>query len=359
MTEPSRGESPMVALSIEDVAAEAGVSTATVSRALRDLPSVAPKTRDRVVDVARRLGYVVSPSAASLASGRTRTIGLLTPWINRWFFGNVIDGAERALRAVGYDALLYTFNLGREHPRLGVDPRVLRRRVDGILVVGLPLSRKEVASLADLDVPLAFVGTGHEDHLTVRLDDVGVGRAATEHLLGLGHRRIGHVTAEPEAGHAPGALEAGHSWSPPLGREQGWRSALAEAGIVPHPGWRVVGAFGMEGGRAATHELLDAHPDLTGIVAVSDEMAMGVSIAAQERDLAIPDQLSVVGVDGINSGKALGLTTISQDPESHGRIAAELLLRLMDPEVEYAQSDKQILCATHLVVRRSTAAPSR
>ena len=98
---------------IDDVARAAGVSTATVSRALRGLPHVSDVTRERVQKVATELGYVASPSAVSLASGRTRTIGLLTPWVNQWFYSNVIDGAERALRAEGFDALLYTFDIPR------------------------------------------------------------------------------------------------------------------------------------------------------------------------------------------------------------------------------------------------------
>src|SRR5450756_975189 len=127
-----------MAASINDVARAAGVSTATVSRAVRNLPHVSTETRERVQRIAAEMGYTPTPSAASLASGRTRTIGLLTPWINRWFFANVIEGAERYLRTNGFDVLLDAFDIHRDAPRRRVDPGVLRRRVDGILVVGLP-----------------------------------------------------------------------------------------------------------------------------------------------------------------------------------------------------------------------------
>ncbi len=203
--------SPVVA-GIDDVAQAAGVSTATVSRALRGLPNVSEATRLRVLAEAARLGYVPTPSASSLATGRTRTIGVLTPWVNRWFFANVIEGAERALRDLGYDVLLYTFDVRRTSSRRRVDPSVLRHRVDGTLVVGLPLDDDEVRSLVGLARPLAFVGSGPAEQVTVRLDDVATGRAATRHLLDLGHRVIGHVTGVPDLV---------SSWSPPVERARG------------------------------------------------------------------------------------------------------------------------------------------
>jgi LacI family transcriptional regulator, repressor for deo operon, udp, cdd, tsx, nupC, and nupG len=329
---------------IDEVARVAGVSTATVSRALRGLPNVSPITRQRVEAVARDLGYVASPSAASLASGRTRTIGLLTPWVNRWFFANVIEGAERSLRAVGFDALLYTFDIAREVPRRPVDPSVLRHRVDGILVVGLPLTDLEVEALEGLDRPVAFVGTGRDDHLTVRLDDHAAGVRATEYLVGLGHRRVGHVTGTPDEE---------HSWSPPSGRRQGWSEVLRAAGIEPEAGWEVNGHFDIQGGRTSTHALLDAHPEVTAVFAASDEMAMGAILAARDRGLRVPEDLSVVGIDGHDLGELVGLTTVSQDASGQGSQAARLLLDLIAGRGE----PSLVVHPTVLVERASTAAP--
>ena len=344
--EPGSGEqSSLVNQGIQDVARVAGVSTATVSRALRGLPNVSQETRARVQDAARELGYVPSPSAASLASGRTRTIGLLTPWVSRWFFANVIEGAERALRQVGYDALLYTFDVAREQPRRAVDPTVLRRRVDGILVVGLPLSDTEVASLESLAVPLAFVGTGRDDHLTVRLDDYDAGLRATAHLVSRGHRRIGHVTGTPDDD---------HSWSPPAARHSGWVDALRGAGIEPDPGWEVNGNFDVQGGRSSTHRLLDAHPELTAIFASSDEMAMGVILAARDRGLEVPADLSVIGIDGHDLGELVGLTTVSQDAAGQGAQAADLLFALISRGSATTQGSL-VVHPTRLVERGSTA----
>jgi LacI family transcriptional regulator, repressor for deo operon, udp, cdd, tsx, nupC, and nupG len=330
---------------IADVAREAGVSTATVSRALRGLPNVTPATRDRVLKVASELGYVPSPSASSLASGRTRTIGLLTPWVSHWFFANVIEGAERTLRAADFDALLYTFEVTGEGPRRRVDPSVLRRRVDGVLVVGLPLDGPEVADLAALGGPLVFVGSGPPGHITVRLDDEATARTAMEHLIGLGHRRIAHLTGDP-------ADDA--AFSPAVGRIAGWRAALEAAGLDAPPELEVHGHFDVRGARTAAARLLTEHPDVTAVFAASDEMAMGVVLAAGDVGRSVPADLSVVGIDGHDLGELVGLTTVAQDATYQGVTAASMLLEL----IAGGEVPACVTFPTELLVRGSTG-PAR
>ncbi len=329
---------------IEDVARSAGVSTATVSRALRDLPHVSTATRARVRKVARELGYVASPSAASLASGRTRTIGLLTPWVNHWFFANVIDGAERALRAEGFDALLYTFEISRDLRRRQVDPDVLRRRVDGIIVVGMPLERDEVGALLGLGHPVIFIGTGAPGQVTVRVDDYRTAAEATEYLLALGHTTIGHITGSPQD-NAP--------WAPPVDRRSGWQEAMTRAGWTPTPELEVNGYFDVEGGRDSTRRLLAQRPDVTAIFAASDEMAMGAILAARDLGLRVPEDLSVIGIDGHDLGELVGLTTMAQSAEDQGMTAATLLLGM----ITGTPAPEQVIFPTRLVVRTSTAPP--
>lgn len=331
--------------SIEDVARTAGVSTATVSRALRGLPNVTEATRVKVLAAVAELGYVPSPSAASLASGRTRTIGVLTPGIARWYFGEVVDGVEHALRGLGFDVLLYALGSPRDElPRPRVDPNVLRRRVDGTLVVGLPLEAEEISSLAALGVPLAFVGSGPRGQVTHRVDDVATGLAATRYLTALGHRAVGHVS---------GAQDPVSEWSPAMGRRAGWRRALREVGVDAPPSWEVDGNFDLEGGRSAGHALLAAHPDLTAVFAASDEMAMGVILAARDLGLRVPDDLSVIGVDGHPFGELVGLTTIAQDAFQQGQDAALVLLQMVLGE----RAPESVTYPTRLVARSSTARP--
>ncbi|SDS05848.1 LacI family DNA-binding transcriptional regulator [Paraoerskovia marina] len=329
---------------IEEVAQAAGVSTATVSRALRGLPNVSTATRERVMREAERLGYVASPSASSLASGRTRTVGLLTPWVNRWFFANVIDGVERTLRSLGYDVLLYTFDVAGGAPRRRVDPAVLRRRVDGILVVGLPLDDDEVASLAALDHPLVFVGSGPAGHVTVRLDDDETGALATQHLIDLGHRVVGHITGVPDRV---------SSWSPPIGREAGYRMALADAGLEVDDSLVVNGDFDVEGGRSSVKELVRRRPDVTAIVASSDEMAMGAVLGARDQGWDVPGDLSIVGIDGHELGELVGLTTIAQDPYQQGADASLLLLDMLGGQ----RAPEVVTYPTELVARTSAGPP--
>ena len=335
-----------MAAGIEDVARAAGVSTATVSRALRGLPNVSAVTRDRVRAVATELGYVASPSAASLASGRTRTIALLSPWINRWYFANVIEGAERTLRAQGYDVLLHTFDSRPTGRRPRVDADVLRRRVDGVLVVGMPLEVGEVDALLGLGCPLVCIGFTGSGQVTVRVDDHATGAAATQHLLDLGHTRIGHLTGGP-ADVVPAA--------PPVLREAAWRSTMAAAGLPAGPDLEEHGYFDLPGGRSSMHVLLDRVPDLTAVFAASDEMAMGAMLALRERGLEVPGDVSVIGVDGHDLGELVGLTTMAQPAAEQGATGAQLVLDMIGGAVPPAE----VVAATTLVVRASTAPPRR
>ncbi|WP_372593338.1 LacI family DNA-binding transcriptional regulator [Actinotalea sp.] len=333
-----------MAAGIEDVARAAGVSTATVSRALRNLPNVNEATRERVRDAATRLGYVASPSAASLASGRTRAIGLISPWVNRWFFSNVIDAAERELRAHGYDVLLYTFDIRRQSARPRVDPDVLRRRVDGILVVGLPLAEDEIAALVGLGYPLVCIGWGGSEQTTVRVDDRAIGLAATRHLTSLGHRRIAHLTGTPDDV---------HPWSPPVEREAGWREALREAGIEPEEDLLETGGFEIAGGRASIARLIERRPDLTAVFAASDEMAMGAILGLRDLGLRVPQDVSVIGVDGHELGELVGLTTLAQPVDEQGAAAARLVLDMIDGRT----APESVVYPTALLERSSTAPP--
>src|SRR3954452_7405691 len=183
--------------SIEDVARRAGVSIATVSRALRGLPDVATATRDRVLAAAAELNYVASPFAARLASGRTSTVGLVVPFVNRWFFAEGIATVETALRQAGFDLLLYNLGDAAGRARL-FDVMPVRKRVDGVIVASLVLDDDEFEQLTRLDRPVGLLGLPRDGFLSSRIDDDAGARTAVEHLIAMGHRRIGLIGGDTE-----------------------------------------------------------------------------------------------------------------------------------------------------------------
>lgn len=328
---------------IEDVAARAGVSTATVSRALRGLPHVSPATRAVVARAAAELDYVASRSAASLASGRTWTVAVLTPYVDRWFFAQVLGGLEEGLRPAGYDVLLHTLPLpARER----FDPLRLRRRVDAVVVVTVPLAGAELDALRGLGLPVVFVGAALPGAASVRVDDVAVGRTATAHLLGLGHTRVAHLGGDP--------TQPVNSHSP-ADRRAGWMSALRDAGLQPRPEYDVDGEFTARGGADALRGLLALPEPPTAVFAASDEMALGVLAAARQQGVRVPEDLSVVGVDDHPLAEVQGLTTVVQDVGGQARLAARLLLDALGEGSGHVS--EHVLVPVRLAVRSSTARP--
>ncbi|MCU1657374.1 MAG: transcriptional regulator, LacI family [Pseudonocardiales bacterium] len=332
--------------SIEDVARLAGVSIATVSRALRGLPDVAATTRDRVFAAATELDYVASPFAARLASGRTATVGVVVPFVNRWFFAEVIDTVETALRKAGFDLLLY--NLGDGHGRARFfEVMPMRKRVDAVLVASLVLSDDEFAALSSLDAPVALLGLERRGFLAARIDDVHSARVAVEHLLSLGHRRIGLIG---------GDTDDPMRFTPPLHRRDGYRDALRAAGIEPEPALEVLGYFTVEGGGEAAERLLATPHRPTAIFAESDEMAYGALRTIRRAGLRVPDDVAVIGFDDQINAELMDLSTMRQPVAEQALDATTRLLAAIGaPEIAEPTT---VVLPTELIVRGSTD-PSR
>jgi len=344
-TAPDRGTAMV---KIDDVARLAGVSTATVSRALRGMPSVSQHTRQRVASAAAELGYVASPSASRLAGGRTGSVGLVVPRITRWFFATVVEAAERALHAGGLDTLLYNLG-GRETARANLfHTQALHKRVDAVMLVATPLSSADAAALSRLRVPGVTVSSGGpvRGWPSIRIDDVAAARTATRHLTRLGHRRIAHISGDP-------ADEL--AFTTHVERRQGYHEALREEGLVPDPALDIEAEFTVAGGELATRELLRRGTPPTAIFAACDEMAMGAMRALREARLRVPEDVSVIGIDDHDLAAALGLTTVAQPAAEQGRLAA---LRLLTPTRggQLREADV-VLLPTRLMIRESTAPP--
>lgn len=338
--------------SLDDVARAAGVSAATVSRALSGRGRTSEATRDRVRAAADALGYVASATASSLASGRAENIGIIVPLMDRWFFATVLDGIASRLAPRGYDVTLYNLTDDPQQRRHLFETSLRRGRVDGLIVLSVALSDDEVACLQGVGLPVLGLGVPRRELAGLRVDDTAVGRAATEHLLALGHRDIAHV-GQPVA---PG-FAADPDLDIPARRRRGFEAAMQEAsaGGTSVRSRFVEADFTVEGGRLAAHALLrDDHPP-TAVFAASDEIAYGVLTAAREQGVLVPDRLAVIGVDGHDMAALFDLTTIDQFPHAQGERAGEAMLAVLDdPESTLAPASLPF----ELVLRGTTAAPA-
>ena len=333
-----------MAASIAEVALRAGVSVATVSRALRGLPNVSPATRQRVLTAARELDYVVNPSASSLAAGRTRTVGVVVPTLASWYPQQVAAGAEGVLTEAGYDLLLYAVS-GEGPRRRFFDALPFRKRVDALLVLDVPMQEAEQRVLGRIGTPVVGVGLSSRHFPTVTIDNVAAAREVVEHLCALGHRRIGLIDGLPGN---PLRFAA------PEDRRRGWSAGLREHGVDPDPAWEAPGNFSMTGGAEAMQQLLQVEPPLTAVFAESDEMALGALAVLRERGRAVPGDVSVVGFDDHEVARFIGLTTVEQPVARQGELAAYALLELL----RGGRVDDVVL-PTRLVQRGTTGVPPR
>lgn len=304
-------------VTIREVAAEAGVSVATVSRALRGLPSVAPATRSRVLEVADRLRYVPDPYAARLASTRAHTIIVAVPLPGQWYYAQVVAGVEAVASDAAIDLQLHVVGDDRQRRRFVEDVLPQQRRIDGAVLVDIPLENEQVRTLVDRGTTLVGVGQHIEGLVTIGIDNRRAAYEATAHLVSCGRDRIGLLGGMPQ-----GRTHL----SIPGEREAGYREALADSGHAVDERLVVNGNFSVSGGFDATMELLasDSLPD--GLFALSDEMAAGAIQAARSSGVGVPDQLALVGFDDHEFAEPMGLTTVRQPVAELGELAAQALL---------------------------------
>jgi LacI family transcriptional regulator len=345
-------------VTIGDVAAEAGVSVATVSKVINGRYGVAPTTLQKVQAVIDELGYESSLVARSLRSRRTNVIGILVADIEP-FSAELLKGAGAAIRARDYELIVYSGS-GHGKDNAGWERRYISR-LGGTLTDGLILVTPTVVEINDT-TPIVAVDphTGPSNLPSVHSDNLAGAIAATEHLIGLGHRRIGFLAGRPD-------LESARQ------REQGYRDALAAAGIPVDPQLIRVGDYELEMSEEPARQLLALDDRPTAIFAANDLSAIQTMHVARSLGLAIPDDVSVVGFDNIPESALMAppLTTIDQSIQEMGRRAVELLIGLIDGTVGgpagssvggsvagsaegSAEGPGQTTLPTRLVVRQST-----
>lgn len=338
---------------IIEVAQHAGVSTATVSRALNGKSHVSAKAREKVLKAAQELGYVASSSAYTLATGRAKNIGVVMPFIDRWYFSSVLDGAVNAMVSRGYDVTLYNLSGGSVNRKRVFEDLVLRKRVDGVLTVAVKLTDEELAKLTALQKPIVGIGGPIPGARSLSIDDEGAGRLATLHLLSMGHTEIGMISGTP-------ASEM--DFHQPSLRRTGYQEALLDANLDFKPEWVAEADFTVGGGYHAAKQMLgDPRSAPTAIFCAADEMGFGAIQAARDLGYRVPQDISVIGMDGHPLGDFYGLSTIDQNPNAQGAKGANMLVDILESNDEKQPVNVEQLTQwpIELLVRSSTARRAR
>ena len=332
-------------VTIQDVAALSGLSICTVSRALRNLPNVSASAQGKVSDAAAKLGYKASPAASRLAGGTTGSVAIIAPTATAWFFAQAVEAAEEVFAGAGYDTVLISLrNRPSVHSKLFGDLAGLSQRVDGILLLNIALSEAELAAVAGSGLAVASVGMHDVPWDNVGIDNVEAARAATEHLLGLGHWDVamlsGSETGEPSLTTANERL-------------RGFEQALGAHHVTVDPDLVLEAGSSIEGGRLAMIELIENRRMPSAILAGCDETAFGALMALRDHGLSAPKNMSIIGIDDHQMSWFLGLSTIAQPVADQGAFAANLLIDRLHRSGLPNPPTSHVL-ETKLIARKST-----
>jgi LacI family transcriptional regulator len=330
------------AVTIRDVAAQAGVSLGTVSNVLNRSSAVAPEKRRRVLEAIEELGYVKHGGAAQLRGGKASTIGLVALDIRNPFFTELARGAEDAARENGRLLILCNSDENAEQERAYLD-LLEEQRVLGVVISPVDRREEPLQRLRERGTAVVLLGHGRRDYCSVRVDDVKGGQLSAEHLLELGHRKLAFVTA-------PLSIDQYRE------RLKGVRRALQLRGL-PEDSCQVVevGTLGTAAeGQLASTILRERYPEVTGVACGNDLLALGVVAGLVTHGVRVPEQVSVVGFDDIELAEQnpLPLTTIRQPIAELGWVATNLLLE--EALRGSAHAHREVMFQPELVVRATT-----
>jgi len=304
---------------IKDVAARAGVGIGTVSRVINDHPSVTADTRARVKDAIATLDYHPSRVARALSRQRSNSIAVVVPFFTHTSLTERVRGILTGLADSPFELVVFNVDHGgRRRERFARPTR--RDLADGLLIVSITPSPEESQRLHDSRIPTVVIDADTDGFPSFCVDDVTGGRMAAEHLIGLGHRRIGFI----------GDVDPGFGFTSTPQRRVGLIQALAAIGEELHPELDRVGPHGRAVARELALEMLERPDRPTAIFAHSDTQAIGVLEASAQLGLDVPGDLSVIGFDDIEAAELVGLTTVRQPLFESGRLAAVRLLELLD-----------------------------
>ena len=333
-----------MAVTIYDVAKLAGVGLGTVSRVLNNSQSVRNSTRQRVKDAIRQLDFTPDPIARSMILGKTSAIAVAVSFLAHPFTTEVLRGIEAAARQREFELLVYNLETpGQREDCLTRLP--MSRKVDGLLLVSIVPDEKYVLSFRKANLPTVLVDGYHAGLTSVVVNNKDGGYRAAKHLLELGHTRIGFIN-----GKSPGSFRASQYFDRLSGVEQ----ALHESGIVSQENLMEIASWDRESGGAAAARLLELKNPPTAILAASDVQAIGVLEKARALKMNVPNDLSIMGFDGVKISEWLELTTVQQPMYHLGDLGLNRLLEL----IENPAKEAELICLdTTLSLRHTTARP--
>ena len=308
-------------ITIYDVAKKAGVGIGTVSRVINNSPQISPKTRDKVRKVIRELNYKPSVMARGLARKCTNSIACIVPSFTGYFYFEILNGVQKAISKKGYDLILYSVDLFEKKEE--IFKRTIReRRVDGVIIISMTISDTYAKKFIQSKLPLALIDSFHKDLDSIAIENREGARIATNHLIKLGHKKLGMIN---------GSLNS----IPAKIRLDGYMDALAEHDIQPDKRFIINfdssnsselqhnDGFNKAAGYSAMKTILNhGNNRPTAVFIASDIQAVGAIRAIREKGLRIPDDIAIVGFDDIELSEYMGLTTVHQPMFEMGKLAA-------------------------------------
>ncbi|WP_166238186.1 catabolite control protein A [Paenibacillus turpanensis] len=328
-------------VTIYDVAREAGVSMATVSRVVNNNPNVKPQTRKKVFEAIERLGYRPNAVARGLASKKTTTVGVVIPDISNPIFSEVARGIEDIANMYHYNIILCNADK-RKDKEIRVVNTLLEKQVDGLLFMGGVVTEEHIQAFRTASVPIVLCATTDEKEMmpAVDIDHEAAAFDAVNELIRQGHRKIAMISGtlqDPANGFA---------------RYQGYKRALEQAGIALRDEYVRVGNYRYESGLELTKYFVELEDRPTAIFTATDEMAIGAIHTIQDMGLRVPADISVISVDNIRMASMVRpqLTTVAQPMYDIGAVAMRLLTKLM--KKENVQQNRVIL--PHEIITRNS-----
>jgi LacI family transcriptional regulator len=342
-----RGPDEIREITIHDIARMCGVSAQTVSRVINNRPDVSPATRSAILAAIAEVGFRPNAVARSLAHRRSWTIGIIASGLGQFGVAETLTAITDASDAAGYGLLVKEFAGIETHDVLPIIEFLVVNQVEGIICFTPQLHFDAGALAGGLPAscpPIVFVKPGETaEYTSIAIDSFAGASLATRHLIALGRQRIAHLGGPAE-------------WREAQDRRDGWLAALSEAGLTP--GASIAGDWSSASGESAFSRMLEIQPDMDGVVVGNDQMALGALLVAHRHGLRVPEDLAIVGFDGVPEAAQYfpPLTTIEQPLHEMGRQAVERLLREINGEPRTAD-DLKVVLQPRLVVRESAPSP--